>query len=65
MAGTSNIGGSNYTGRGGDTGSAKDAKNGSALNDVKSRLAAMQRNKEELEEKLKTYEAKIKQHYNK
>ncbi len=31
----------------------------SALNDVKNRLLAMQRNKEELEEKLKTYEAKI------
>jgi hypothetical protein len=37
---------------------------GSALNDVKNRLLAMQRNKEELEEKLKTYEAKIRQHFN-
>ena len=36
----------------------------SALNDVKNRLLAMQRNKEELEEKLKTYEAKIRQHFN-
>jgi hypothetical protein len=34
------------------------------LNDVKNRLLAMQRNKEELEEKLKTYEAKIRQHFN-
>jgi len=37
---------------------------GSTLNDVKNRLALMQRNKEELEEKLKAYEAKIKQHFN-
>lgn len=36
----------------------------SSLSDVKSRLVAMQKNKEELEEKLKSYEAKIKQHFN-
>ena len=35
-----------------------------ALNDVKNRLAAMQKNKEELEEKLRNYEAKIRQHFN-
>lgn len=37
---------------------------GSTLNDVKTRLAVMQRNKEDLEDKLKAYEAKIKQHFN-
>eukprot|EP00347_Sterkiella_histriomuscorum_P009585 403340643 len=37
----------------------------SALNDVKNRLMIMQKNKEELEEKLKNYEAKIRQHFNK
>ena len=35
-----------------------------ALNDVKNRLAAMQKNKEDLEEKLRNYEAKIRQHFN-
>ncbi len=40
------------------------AENGNTLNDVKNRLAAMQKNKEDLEEKLKAYEAKIKQHFN-
>jgi hypothetical protein len=37
----------------------------SALNDVKNRLMIMQKNKEELEEKLRNYEAKIRQHFNK
>jgi hypothetical protein len=35
-----------------------------ALSDVKNRLATMQRNKEDLEEKLRSYEAKIRQHFN-
>ncbi|CDW78422.1 UNKNOWN [Stylonychia lemnae] len=37
---------------------------GTALNDVKNRLMVMQKNKEELEEKLRNYEAKIRQHFN-
>ena len=35
------------------------------LNEVKSRLAQMQKNKQELEEKLRNYEAKIRSHFNK
>lgn len=39
-------------------------KESPALNDVKNRLAAMQKNKQDLEEKLRNYEAKIRQHFN-
>jgi len=39
------------------------SERGSALNDVKNRLLIMQKNKEELEEKLRNYEAKIRQHF--
>jgi chaperonin cofactor prefoldin len=35
-----------------------------ALSDVKTRLVSMQKNKEDLEEKLKNYEAKIRSHFN-
>ena len=36
-----------------------------SLNEVKNRLAQMQKNKQELEEKLRNYEAKIRSHFNK
>lgn len=63
LASSSNIKGkeNNAHSRGTSVGGGED-KN--ALNDVKNRLLIMQRNKEELEEKLKNYENKIRQHYN-
>jgi len=40
------------------------AGSSSSLNDVKNRLVIMQKNKEELEEKLKAYEVRMKSHFN-
>jgi uncharacterized protein YlxW (UPF0749 family) len=44
--------------------SREDTSSTYALGDVKNRLAQMQKNKQQLEEKLKHYESKIKNHFN-
>jgi hypothetical protein len=62
MVSSSNIKGKENNSHSRGTSVGGEDKN--ALNDVKNRLLIMQRNKEELEEKLKNYENKIRQHYN-